>query len=617
MVDRWRWAVGFVGILAIGAVSLVESISRSRPPPTPSTASRANDTPVLDHMPGGGPDGGWIASLAVTATNPSVVYAAAFDGGVFVSRDRGLSWAPADRGLPADIGCEIVAAPTPTPTLYAACGDGLFKTTNGGTLWIQLDLDNPLPPIIAPSDGRVLYMPFGDIVRSADGGHRWEKLAAPTGAGCRQLVVHPANPLALFCLGDWITTSRDGGATWSPLSKAPTADIEVSALAVSPSHGDTILVGTTDGRTFKTRDGGATWYGSPSPGEEVGWLQFIGASGDVVYAGVGSTIRRSLDGGGQWEVLPLEVGPLDLVDALAVDPAEPSTVYVGTRDGVLATRDFGRNWTRRSSGLTRARVSVAIEADTRPLLRATTEHATFVSRDEGTTWTIASSGDHRRQTEAVKTSATPKSSDRSTTLLPNGEPAFDMVKTKGPARLAYASTGGLLGWIFNTHALWRSEDDGVSWQRGAVPGGLSSAVGDCCRLMVDPQDESTAYAIVGGVGIGRTGDLVLRSLDAGRTWAELPLPGLSTHLSIAGTDPPTLVLQALDEGAAGGRYALYVSTDRGETWRVSAGLPATVAVNSMVSDPRRPARLFAGTDGRGVFRSLDAGATWQPAGRTP
>lgn len=48
-----------------------------------------------------------------------------------------------------------------------------------------------------------------------------------------------------------------------------------------------------------------------------------------------------------------EVGPLDLVEAFAVDPSDPSTVYVGTRDGVLVTTDFGRSWTRRQAGITR------------------------------------------------------------------------------------------------------------------------------------------------------------------------------------------------------------------------------------------------------------------------
>jgi hypothetical protein len=37
-------------------------------------------------------------------------------------------------------------------------------------------------------------------------------------------------------------------------------------------------------------------------------------------------------------------------------------------------------------------------------------------------------------------------------------------------------------------------------------------------------------------------------------------------------------------------------------------------VTALVMDPSRPSRLFAGTDGRGVFVSVDGGRQWQPAG---
>jgi photosystem II stability/assembly factor-like uncharacterized protein len=616
MLDRARGVAGCVLVLAIALGAGLESTSVSRRPPKPSAASRANDTPVLEHVPGGGPDGAWIYSLAVTNTEPTALYAAAFDGGVFVSRDRGLSWTPADRGLPPDVGCEIVAAPAPVPTLYAACGDGLFKTTNGGALWIQLDLDNPVPPIIAPSDGRVLYMPpNGSIVRSANGGHQWEQVAMPAATNCGRPVVHPAIPSVLFCVADWIETSHDGGVNWAPLSKAPAADVEVSAAAVHPSDGNTILVGAVDGRTFRTTDGGTTWQGSPSRGEAFYGLQFIGASGDVVYAQAASTIRRSLDGGGHWETLPLELGPHDSLETLAVDPSEPSTVYVGTHDGVLVTTDFGRSWTRRRAGLTRARVSLSLEDGSALTLRADTGDEAFVSRDEGTTWTIVSIGDQPAEPGDATLSPSSKAPGPAGIILPNGEPAFDLIRAGNGTRIAYASTGGLLGWIRGTYALWWSKDDGVSWERGETPPGLYSGSGHCCRLLVDPQDHSTAYAVVGGVGIGGGGDLVLRSIDGGRSWAELPMPALAVHLSIANTKPPTLVLHALDERADGGRYALFTSTDRGNTWRESTGLPSSIPVNSMVSDPRRPARLFAGTDGRGVFRSTDAGASWHPVGR--
>jgi len=42
-------------------------------------------------------------------------------------------------------------------------------------------------------------------------------------------------------------------------------------------------------------------------------------------------------------------------------------------------------------------------------------------------------------------------------------------------------------------------------------------------------------------------------------------------------------------------------------------LPATTEVRSIVIDPKEPKRVYAAT-GRGVYRSDDAGQTWQPSG---
>lgn len=58
------------------------------------------------------------------------------------------------------------------------------------------------------------------------------------------------------------------------------------------------------------------------------------------------------------------------------------------------------------------------------------------------------------------------------------------------------------------------------------------------------------------------------------------------------------------------RDGLFQSTDGGERW-TSAGKGlrnlAAVAVN-----PRRPAEVFAATEAGVIYRSTDAGKTWEP-----
>jgi hypothetical protein len=39
---------------------------------------------------------------------------------------------------------------------------------------------------------------------------------------------------------------------------------------------------------------------------------------------------------------------------------------------------------------------------------------------------------------------------------------------------------------------------------------------------------------------------------------------------------------------------------------------ATRNIRALVMDPKNPQLLYAGTNGSGLYRSTDAGATWRP-----
>jgi len=128
--------------------------------------------------------------------------------------------------------------------------------------------------------------------------------------------------------------------------------------------------------------------------------------------------------------------------------------------------------------------------------------------------------------------------------------------------------------------------------------------------MFDPHDVNVVYLIVRDVGIGASGDEIRKTDDGGVTWNAVALRSLVFAPTLLSTTPSTLIAQAYDTSGYS-RYVLQASTDRGEHWTHAAeGLPSETSVKTIVGDPARPNVVFAGTEGRGVYRSVDGGATW-------
>lgn len=147
------------------------------------------------------------------------------------------------------------------------------------------------------------------------------------------------------------------------------------------------------------------------------------------------------------------------------------------------------------------------------------------------------------------------------------------------------------------------------------------------QAWLDPRDPARGYA---ATDHAVWGSHLYRSDDHGRQWTAVegqprhatPRNGSTLRqlwsLAPGGAEAPDRIYAGIDPAG------LFVSEDRGDTWRPLDGLNAHpsagtwepscggFAVHSVQADPRVPGRLFAAVSAGGAYRSDDGGETWTP-----
>ena len=131
------------------------------------------------------------------------------------------------------------------------------------------------------------------------------------------------------------------------------------------------------------------------------------------------------------------------------------------------------------------------------------------------------------------------------------------------------------------------------WEK---PGG-----GMTFTLAVDPTRPHTVYG-----GTGRGGVFV--STDRGTSWRRLAFSWRAGRVMSVAVDRHGTVYAGREDGR------IVRSTDRGETWTVVHSSSEGVEVHSIALDRRtEPMTVYAGTSAGAVLRSTDAGQTWTPS----
>ena len=175
--------------------------------------------------------------------------------------------------------------------------------------------------------------------------------------------------------------------------------------------------------------------------------------------------------------------------------------------------------------------------------------------------------------------------------------------------------------------VWKTENAGTSWTPIFDAEG-SYSIG--C-LALDPNDPLVVWVGTGENNNQRSvayGDGVYKSVDGGKSWKRMGLER-SEHVGRIVVDPrDSDVVYVAAQGplwSAGGDRGLYKTRDGGLTWERSLETDEHTGANEVWIDPRNPDVLYASTQqrrrhvftylgsgpGSGIYKSRDAGATWQ------
>lgn len=316
--------------------------------------------------------------------------------------------------------------------------------------------------------------------------------------------------------------------------------------------------------------------------------------------------------GAVWQSSALHAGD---VRSLAIDPENPDRVFAGTSSGQLyVTEDGAESWSHAGALLPFAGSVVSdllFDPNTKDRVWAAlwtvwgSGGRVMLSNDNGVTWESRSGGLPEKQVYALAAVA--------------GE----------PGRLYAATRVGV----------WGTRDAGATWTHLTAG---DRDIGKVTSLLVDSENPSTVYA-----GTWRR---AYRSLDGGETWSGIfegmlldsevftirPSPGYPGELwaSTCGwvyrgtrrgerwtrftnglAERRTPSFEVLSDGRllAGTVAGLYISEDNARSFTRRS--PEELPVLAIAHDSDRFDRILLGTEGGGVWRSVDGGATFHEASR--
>ena len=589
-----------------------------------------------------------IVKILVDPSNANTVYVCvpgklwsdSDERGVYKTTDGGRNWSKILAGSNASTGCSMMSMDSQNPkTLYAGMwdfrrtgwtfrsggegpespsGSGLFKSTDGGTTWMQLDSGSArgLPPkpwgrvavTVAPSKPNVVYAfieavpPQNALYRSDDGGMTWAMKDRSQNMIWRpfyfaNLIVDPKNENRVFKPDGPLIMSLDGGATFNNVSGGTHGDHH--DVWIDPDNTEHVIT-VDDGGVWYSYDGGDRWW----KGENLPISQFYHVSLDMdrpykVYGGLqdnSSWVGESQFPGGiaksQWENLYGGDGFW-----VFVDPTDPTYLYAEAQGGYIGRVNRKTHESRDIKPLPNYNEGKLRFNWNAPIHVSPTKNGTIYlgsqflhrSRDFGQTWERISpdltTNDPQKQKQEQSGGVTVdnSSAEMHTTIYAIGE------SPRNPLVIWAGTDDG---------NLQVTRDGGKTWTN--TVGNIRGLPKNAWVSTVEPGhfDARTIFATFDLHSFGDMHPYAYKSTDYGKTWTNLiapnsPVRGYAHVIKQDLVNPQLLYM--------GTELGLWISVDGGQQWsRYKGGDFPSVAVRDLAIHPRDHDLVIA-THGRGIW----------------
>ena len=641
--------------------------------------------------------GGRTKAAAGVPQRPGTFYIGPVDGGVFRTDDYGRTWTPLFDDQPAGSIGALAVSPSNPDLVYAgsgeglqrpdlSVGDGVYKSTDAGKTWKHLGLrDGQQIPQIAvdPRDPERLFVavlghPYGPneergIFRSTDGGETFQRvLYKDADTGGADVVIDPQNPQVVYASlwdarqapwengefagpGSGLFKSTDGGATWKPLNKG-LPDFEHDGLGriglgIAPSRTSRIFATVQTkkgGFLYRSDDAGESWARTTEDArvaeraDDFAEVKVDPKDPEVVYT-ASVVVWKSTDAGKTFTAFRGAPGGDDY-QRIWIDPARPETLLIASDQGAIITVNGGRSWSSWYNQPTAQMFHVTADnAFPYRLCGGQQDSGSACVSSRGSDGAITLRDWHPAGIEEYAWAAPDPLDpdlvyggklqrwDRRTGQQQDVAPVplrrkdYRVIRTQpvlfsplDPHTLYYAS-----------NVLWKSSSGGRSWtvispdltrKQWEAPPNVGKYRG---QEEAKPVARAVIYAVAASpvdaqtLWAGTDDGLIHLTHDGGKTWREVTpkqlVPWAKVSIIDAGHSDALTAYAAIDTLRLDDmRPHLLRTHDGGKTWtEIVNGLPEGGIARVVREDPRRRGLLFCGTE-QAVYVSFDDGDHWQP-----